>query len=185
MQQRLIASHARILDDRSESRAILLMRFRSFRCLTVGGLRPSPFLKDRYLYTRRTKALAVSAEPRLVAAFSGDPAGAEKPVRFRTRQQNQSSVAVLEGGGLIVELIQHDDATSVNSKKPSHLIHGISKVGVIVDDFDGTLATLKSRGVEIFLGPFPARNGQRANVIEKDNSGNLIQLFGKSPPPSR
>jgi hypothetical protein len=73
----------------------------------------------------------------------------------------------------------------VNPPKPSHLIHGISKVGVIVDDFDGTLATLKSRGVEIFLGPFPARNGQRANVIVKDNSGNLIQLFGKSASPPR
>jgi hypothetical protein len=69
--------------------------------------------------------------------------------------------------------------------RPSHLVHGISKVGVIVDDFDGTLATLKARGVEIYIGPFPARNGQRANVIVKDNAGNLIQFFGKTPAPAR
>jgi catechol 2,3-dioxygenase-like lactoylglutathione lyase family enzyme len=110
-------------------------------------------------------------------------------VSMRPPKQNQSSVAILEGGGLIVELIQHDDAVSLTkalgSPKPSHLVYGISKVGVIVDDFDGTLATLKARGTEIFLGPFPARNGQRANVIVKDNAGNLIQLFGKSVTPAR
>ena len=104
-------------------------------------------------------------------------------------KQNSSAVAVLEGGGLIVELIQDDNAVSVaqalGASKPSHLVHGISKVGMIVDDFDGTLATLRARGVEVFLGPFPARNGQRANVIVKDNAGNLIQLFGKTTAPGR
>ena len=98
---------------------------------------------------------------------------------------NDASVVVLEGLGLIVELIQHDDAISMSqalgAAKPSHLVHGISKVGVVVDDFDGTLATLRARGVEIYIGPFPARNGQRANVIVKDNAGNLIQFFGKAP----
>ena len=107
-------------------------------------------------------------------------------VTMRPPKQSQSAVAILEGGGLIVELIQHDDAVSLakvlGAAKPSHLVHGISKVGVMVDDFDGTLAALKARGVEIFLGPYPARNGQRANVIVKDNAGNLIQLFGKSAP---
>jgi catechol 2,3-dioxygenase-like lactoylglutathione lyase family enzyme len=105
-------------------------------------------------------------------------------ITMRPPKQNRSAVAVLEGGGLIVELIQHDDAIPMNQAlgaKPSRLIHGISKVGVVVNDFDGTLATLKARGVEIFLGPFPARNGQRANVIVKDNGGNLIQFFGNTP----
>ena len=110
-------------------------------------------------------------------------------VTMRPPKQNQSSVAILEGGGLIVELIQHDDAVSLTkalgSAKPSHLVHGISKVGIVVDDFDGTLATLRARGVEVFLGPYPARSGQRANVIVKDNAGNLIQLFGKSVTPAR
>ena len=106
-------------------------------------------------------------------------------VTMRPPKQNQSAVAVLEGGGLIVEVIQHDDAISMNqalgATKPSQLVHGISKVGVVVDDFDGTLAALKARGVEVYIGPFPARNGQRANVIVKDNAGNLIQFFGKAP----
>jgi len=47
------------------------------------------------------------------------------------------------------------------------------------DDFDGAVARLKARGVEIAFGPCPAREGQRANVLIRDNAGNLIQLFGR------
>ena len=61
----------------------------------------------------------------------------------------------------------------------SQFIHGLFKAGVVVDDFDKTLATLRSRGVEFAFGPFPARPNQRANVLIKDNAGNLIQIFGK------
>ena len=57
-------------------------------------------------------------------------------------------------------------------------IHVIFKVGVIVSDFEKTLSTLKERGADIAFGPFPARPGQRANVIVRDNAGNLIQFFG-------
>ena len=90
------------------------------------------------------------------------------------------AVIVLEGevGGarLIVELIQRDDARPLGKAN----VHGIFKAGVIVEDFDKTLATLKARQVEIAYGPYPARANQRANVIVKDNAGNLLQFFGKS-----
>jgi catechol-2,3-dioxygenase len=96
---------------------------------------------------------------------------------------NQSRVVVLEGGGLIVELIQNDDARPLSEIVPTikdkTLIHGIVKVGVIVDDFDKTVENLKERNVSIFLGPFPATADQRANVIIQDNEGNLIQFFGR------
>lgn len=51
-------------------------------------------------------------------------------------------------------------------------------MGVIVSDFEKTLSTLKERGADIAFGPFPARPGQRANVIVRDNAGNLIQGKG-------
>ena len=96
---------------------------------------------------------------------------------------NQSTVVVLEGGGLIVELIQHDEAQPLSEIAPTiqnkMLIHGIVKVGVIVDNFDTTVAGLKERNVSIVLGPFPATADQRANIIIQDNEGNLIQFFGK------
>jgi hypothetical protein len=98
-------------------------------------------------------------------------------------KNNNVAVTVLEGGGLIVELIQHDDALPLSEACPSVkdnlLVHGIFKAGVIVNNFDKTLAKLKARNVEIAFGPFPAGPNQRANFIIKDNAGNLIQFFGK------
>lgn len=97
-----------------------------------------------------------------------------------------AGVIVLEGRGLIVELIERDDAVpfrkATSGTTDPLKVHGIVKAGVIVDDFEKTLALLKKRRVEIAFGPFPAKVDQRANVIVKDNEGNLIQLFGKRLP---
>ncbi len=93
------------------------------------------------------------------------------------------SVVVLEGGGLMVELLHNPAAAPLRTVAPAvtHTthVHGVFKAGVVVSDFDRTLAMLRERGVDIAIGPFPARDGQRANVIVRDNSGNLIQVFGK------
>jgi catechol 2,3-dioxygenase-like lactoylglutathione lyase family enzyme len=98
-------------------------------------------------------------------------------------KQEGAAVIVLEGGGLVVELIQHDDAvplaTAAPGVKSNMLVHGIVKAGAIVADFERTLATLKERNVQIAFGPYPAKAHQRANVIIRDNAGNLIQLFAK------
>ena len=103
-------------------------------------------------------------------------------VVMRPPKQDKSAVAVLEGGGLIVELLQRDDATSLRQAAPlataSYHVHGIFKAGVIVDDLNATLTALRARGVEIVMGPFPASKEQRANAIIRDNAGNLIQFFG-------
>ena len=93
-----------------------------------------------------------------------------------------ATVIVLEGRGLIVELIQHDAAVPLGTAAPgvksSMLVHGIVKAGIIVADLDETLAALRRKNVQIAFGPYPARADQRANVIIRDNAGNLIQLFG-------
>src|SRR5690349_2798918 len=103
-------------------------------------------------------------------------------VVMRPPKQDKSSVAILEGGGLIVELLQRDDATSLRQSAPAasanYLVHGIFKAGMIVDDLNATLAALRTRGVEIAMGPFPASKEQRANAIIRDNAGNFIQFFG-------
>ena len=84
----------------------------------------------------------------------------EMKVTMREPNTNGAAVAVLEGDGLIVELIQHDSARPLTTAAPAAkeplYIHGIFKVGVIVSDFEKTLA----------------------NVIVRDNAGNLIQFFG-------
>ncbi len=97
---------------------------------------------------------------------------------------DKAAATVLEGGGLIVELVQHDDAVPLSRAAPtlqggSLFVHGIFKAGFVVDDFDATIAMLRARHVEIAFGPFPKRPNQRANAIIKDNAGNFIQIFGK------
>lgn len=92
-----------------------------------------------------------------------------------------TTVAILEGGGLIVELIDHPAAKSLNAAANiSHnfLVHGIFKSGIIVTNYDAVLATLRERGIPIAMGPFPAQDGLRANFIIRDNSGNFLQFFG-------
>ena len=98
-------------------------------------------------------------------------------------RQEKTAVIVLEGNGLIVELIEQDQAVPLSVAAPGVkndlLVHGVVKAGAIVSDFDSTVAILKQRNVEIAFGPYPATANQRANVIIKDNAGNLIQLFGR------
>ena len=60
----------------------------------------------------------------------------------------------------------------------NYLVHGISKAGIVVQDFDKTIANLKARGIPIVIVPFPATAEQRANAIIRDNAGNYIQFFG-------
>lgn len=88
-----------------------------------------------------------------------------------------AGVVALEGNGITVELIQHDDATAPNGTAPE-LTRGIAKAGVIVTDFDRTVAALRARGVEIISGPYPPRPTMRANLMFRDNEGNYIQVLG-------
>ena len=103
-------------------------------------------------------------------------------------KRDGAAVAVLEGGRLIVELVQLDAAVPLRSAAPTakgpEFVHGIFKAGLLVEDFDRTVAMLRARGAEIAYGPFPARGNQRANVVIRDNAGNLIQFFGPGPTPS-
>ena len=104
-------------------------------------------------------------------------------VVMRPPKTEHAEVAVLEGNGLMVELLQLADAKPLGQAAPgvsaNYLVHGYFKAGIVVDDYDATLEALRARGIEIAMGPFPAQSGQRANVIVRDNAGNLIQFFGK------
>jgi hypothetical protein len=84
--------------------------------------------------------------------------------------------AALEGDGIFVELLQHEAAKPGTT--PSELTHGVAKVGLMVPDFERTVAALRVRGITFFGGPYPARPGQRANVMFQDNAGNMLQILG-------
>jgi hypothetical protein len=99
-------------------------------------------------------------------------------VKQQIPKTNGVAATILEGGGLTVELVQRDDAAPPIAS--AERIHGIFKVGFVIDDLDGTLSALRQRGVDVVAGPFQSTATQRANVILRDNKGNLIQLFGRS-----
>jgi catechol 2,3-dioxygenase-like lactoylglutathione lyase family enzyme len=86
------------------------------------------------------------------------------------------AVTVLEGGGLVVELT-HDPSARPGSNQPGQK-YGLFKGGFLVKHFEATVETLRTRGVTFAYGPFPAHDKQRANVVIRDNAGNLIQIFG-------
>jgi len=89
--------------------------------------------------------------------------------------------AIMEGNGLEIELMSHPAAVGPADPMDTNakiLTRGIMKAGIRISNFDETITSLRSRGVTIVLGPFPARKDQRANALIVDNSGNLIQLFG-------
>lgn len=91
-----------------------------------------------------------------------------------SREIPEAKVAILEGDGLIVELIQQEGAAA----RPATPTRGLMKAGFIAKDYETTLARLQSAKADIAYGPYPAQGGQRANVIIRDNEGNLLQLFG-------
>ena len=62
---------------------------------------------------------------------------------------------------------------------PCNVRAKILRIGIIVDDFPQTLELLRRRGASFAYGPFPERADQPANVIVRDNEGNLIQIIGR------
>lgn len=99
-----------------------------------------------------------------------------KQVMTIPRMDKIAGGAALEGDGILVELIQREDSHARTGG--AELTHGIFKVGIIVTDFDRAVAAIRAKGIPIYMGPFPARADQRANVIIKDNEGNNLQIFG-------
>jgi catechol 2,3-dioxygenase-like lactoylglutathione lyase family enzyme len=112
-----------------------------------------------------------------------DKLGLRVTMQAARTDATKAAATILQGGGLTVELVQHDEAVPLRKFLPEPrgalFLHGIFKVGVTVDDFDATIAALRSRGIPIVIGPFPKRADQPANAIIRDNAGNYIQIFGK------
>ena len=82
---------------------------------------------------------------------------------------------------MIVELIQHRDAVPLSKAgiSRSYLVHGIFETGIVVDDLGRALALLRRRGVEFVFEPFADSALAYRTFAIRDNSGNVIQVFGK------
>lgn len=102
---------------------------------------------------------------------------------FTLDREVPDRMALLHLGPVSLELVHAQGSVPLRTALPAAsdamAVHGIAKVGWVVDDFDGTVTRLRAKGVDIAFGPFPKRSDQRANVIIRDNAGNMIQLFGR------
>jgi catechol 2,3-dioxygenase-like lactoylglutathione lyase family enzyme len=146
--------------------------------LAIGAQEPQPVLRTSDTFF----ALSV-ADAEASARWYSEKLGLMVTNRLPRNDQTKSSMILVQGGGLTVELVQHDEAVPLRNFIPeprgSLYVHGIFKVGVAVDNFDEAIAALRARGVAIPIGPFPRRPDQPANAIIQDNAGNYIQIFGK------
>ena len=67
------------------------------------------------------------------------------------------------------------------SLEPTFQHEGLNHFCVAIEDFDGTLAELRARGVAFVGEPFVVEEIDRRLVFVKDNSGNLIELSAPRP----
>lgn len=94
----------------------------------------------------------------------------------------KSRAIILERDGAVLELIHHKQAvngSAVMKGYKTYLIHGIFKVGFIVDDVDHTLQRLKANGVPIANGPYTDEPMHMRSFFIRDNEGNIIQFLSK------
>ena len=105
-----------------------------------------------------------------------------KEIKESASPDGKSRAIILDRDGIIVELIHHKQAVSgaaVMKGYKTYLVHGIFKVGFIVDDVDHTLQRLKANGVPIANGPYTDQAMHMRSFMIRDNEGNYIQFFSK------
>jgi hypothetical protein len=156
-----------LLSARSDSVGALL------QTRTVGARRKPPAPSGPPFGGVKGAFFALSvADIEASAQWYADKLGLAVEARAKS---GKTSVIVLSGNGLTVELIRHDDAMDLG--KDAFLTHGLfqsrSARREPGQDPCGT------EGSKCPNGPHPARANAMANFIIKDNAGNLIQFFGK------
>ena len=138
---------------------------------------PSPAfdeLKGSFFALSVTDLTATSAWYQQKLGFRKIKQGASPDGKART--------IILERDGAVLELIQHQQAvngSSVMKGYKTYLVHGIFKVGFIVDDLDRTLQRLKASGVPVANGPYTDEAMHMRTFMIRDNEGNYIQFFCK------
>lgn len=117
----------------------------------------------------------LTAQPERALKFYVDNFGFR--VRERARipgtPHGPLDLVYLDLGGTTVELMHYPEASQIAPRAPEQRL-GWQCLALEVDDMDGALAHLKSRGVEPAWGPIKRPDYARAEV--RDPDGNPIEL---------
>lgn len=167
---------------RLHDRALLLMSL----CTTILATPPARAQGDSIppAFTAREAFVGLSVQDiQASERWYREKLGLRVVMRNPRTDATRAHMVLLRGNGFTVELVQQDESVPLSSVvgqgRGALYVHGIFKVGIVVDDFDAAMRTLRARGVDIPIGPFPKRGDQPANAIIRDNAGNYIQLFGR------
>jgi hypothetical protein len=91
--------------------------------------------------------------------------------------------ALLQNEAGVIELIQHREAKTLAEAAPSikaaFQLHGIFKVGMVVENLDQLYASMKERQVQIAYDIMAAKDVPMRSFTIRDGEGNMLQFFGK------
>ena len=88
---------------------------------------------------------------------------------------------ILKHGASILELVQHRQAKPLKDAgvESAYQIHGIFKIGFVVDDIDATYRRVQARHIPVAYDLWPAKDVGLRSFSIRHNAGNLVQFFGK------
>lgn len=106
-----------------------------------------------------------------------------REVKQSASRDGLSRAIILETDGVLLELIHHKRAVApralIKEYKGAYQIHGIFKVGLLVQDADHTLQRLKANGIPIANGPYTDEELHMRSFFIRDNDGNIIQFLSR------
>lgn len=90
----------------------------------------------------------------------------------------QRQGALLRRPGILLELAEFPTARSRegwNLEAESHEVHGVFKLGLLVDDLDAAFAYAQEKQFDVFFGIVKADDGRTFGI--RDPEGNIVQFF--------
>lgn len=154
-----------------------MMQALAFALLLMTTPAPAPVLDDQV--AGAFFALSVADAP-ASAKWYRDELGFTI-VREGEAPNKIAKFALLQRGNCVIEIIEHRSARprSEADAKNAFQLHGIFKLGFVVSDLDQTYARVKARNLPIAYDLMPAKDIPLRSFTIRDNSGNLVQFFGK------
>jgi catechol 2,3-dioxygenase-like lactoylglutathione lyase family enzyme len=109
-------------------------------------------------------------------------------VRVADGPNGASHTIMLEQDGVLLEIVEARDSFPLQrvTQKKANQLQGIRKFGLVVDKnvFDGLHQTLVEGKATFVGGVFVDDGLKMQSFIVKDNSGNLVQFFSRTPQPT-
>jgi catechol 2,3-dioxygenase-like lactoylglutathione lyase family enzyme len=118
----------------------------------------------------------LTAQPERATAFYRDVLGFRERERMRIPETPHGplDLVYLELGGTTIEVMAYPHAPAPIAPRSAGVTHGWQCLALEVEDMDGALRVLKSKGIDPAWGPVTRPEYARAEI--RDPDGNPIEL---------